>query len=590
MAATDWKMRLAEVISAVEAEGERLRAEFYRAGGPRGERGNCPVDKEIEESLRKVLCGLVDCAFVGEETGSTPGARAGWTWLVDPHDGTFEFLAGRRGSSISVALLREGAPVLGVVHAPDPPDRGPDTIAWAEGAPLQRNGRPLQVDLSNRKLAQGEFVFATASTVQRPETWARAVAPAHFIGVPSIAYRLARVAAGDGVATVSVHEVNEYDVAAGMALVGAARGVVLDAGGGEIRLKGNVDARLSGCFAGAPQAARQLAKFDWKLLGQEPRRDGRVQLRFPRKPYGERLARAQGAMLGQVIGDSLGARVEAKPANEIARLYPNGLRELADGGIYHLMAGQPTDDSEMALALARSIVREGKCDTARVLDAYRQWITSRPVDVGMTTEKGLIGASDPRSESNGSLMRVSPIGVWAAGDPALAARSARDDSTLTHPNDICVEACAAYCAAIAVGVGGASREEMVEAAVQHSKGPARDAVKRGAGGARPTDFFTHPGWVVLALQNAFYCLMKMDVEEALVSTVGHGGDTDTNAAIAGALLGAAHGREGIPPRWIFAVLSCRPLAESGALRPRPIEYWPDDILELSEALLNSGSG
>jgi ADP-ribosylglycohydrolase len=239
----------------------------------------------------------------------------------------------------------------------------------------------------------------------------------------------------------------------------------------------------------------------------------------------------------------------------------------------------------MALTLARSIVREGKFDGARVLDGYRQWITSRPVDVGMTTERGLIGASDPRSESNGSLMRCSPIGVWAAGDAALAARTARDDSALTHPNDICVEACAAYCAAIAAGVGGASREEMLEAAVQHSKGPARDAVKRGAAGTMPADFFTHPGWVVVALQNAFCCLMKMDFEEALVSTVGHGGDTDTNAAIAGALLGAAQGRAGIPPRWIYAVLSCRPLAESGALRPRPVEYWPDDILELSEALL-----
>src|SRR5437762_1675859 len=79
------------------------------------------------------------------------------------------------------ARLREGKPVRGVVHAPDPPDRGPDTIAWAEGAPLQRNGRPLQVDLSQRKLERGEFVLATASTVQRPETWARAVAPAHFV-------------------------------------------------------------------------------------------------------------------------------------------------------------------------------------------------------------------------------------------------------------------------------------------------------------------------------------------------------------------------------------------------------------------------
>ena len=581
---------LTEVISAVEAAGVRLRAEFYREDGPRGERGNAPIDREVEEELRKKLQGLVGCAFVGEETGATPGSAKGMTWLVDPHDGTFEFLAGRRGSAISVALLREGTPVLGVVHAFDSPDRGPDTIAWAEGAQLQRNGKPIKVDLSQRALAPNEFVLATASTVQRPETWARGVAPAHFVGLPSIAYRLARVAAGDAVATVSVHEVNEYDVAAGMALVGAARGVVLDASGKEVRLQGSSEKRLSGCFAGAPQAAQQLAKFDWKVLGQEPRRDPRVHLRFPRKVFGDRLARAQGAMLGQVIGDNLGARVEAKPANEIARLFPQGVRELTDGGgVYHLMAGQPTDDSELALTLARSIVREGKFDAKRVLDAYRVWITSRPVDVGLTTEKGLIGASDPRSESNGSLMRVAPIGVWAAGDPALAARTARDDSGITHPNDICVEACAAYCAAIAAGVGGASREAMVEAAIAHSKGPAREAVKRGAAGARPADFFTHPGWVVIALQNAFHKLLhEPSFEEALVETVSYGGDTDTNAAIAGALLGAAHGRQGVPSRWTFAVLSCRPLAESGALRPRPVEYWPDDILELSEALLATG--
>src|SRR5881394_805987 len=176
---------LSEVIRLVEAAGKRLRAEFYCADGPRGRRGSCPADVEIEQALREKLCALIDCDFVGEETGSGTGSVKGMTWLVDPHDGTFEFTAGRRGSAISVALLREGKPVLGVVHAPDPPDRGPDTIAWAEGAKLQRNGRPLEVDLSQRKLERGEFVLATASTVQRPETWARAVAPAHFVALPS---------------------------------------------------------------------------------------------------------------------------------------------------------------------------------------------------------------------------------------------------------------------------------------------------------------------------------------------------------------------------------------------------------------------
>ncbi len=573
---------LSRVVAAVEAEGERLRAEFYAPQGPRGSRGSCPLDREIEERLQALLQALIPAQFCGEECAVTPGTRAGWVWLVDPHDGTFEYTAGRRGSAISVALVCEGRPVMGVVHAPDAPDRGRDTIAWAEGAgPIQRNGVALQTDLSR----VANLVWATASSALRPQTWARAVAPARYVALPSVAYRLARIAAGDGIATASTHSVNEYDIAAGIALIRAAGGVALDAQGNEIALEGNSERRVSGCFAGAPQAARQLSRVDWSALEAEPRREYRTPLGFPRRDHRERLSRGQAVLLGQVIGDSLGSRVEGKPAVEIAQLYPGGLRELGDGGPYHTMAGQPTDDSEMALALARTMVREKRYVAEKVLDAYRAWLTSRPVDVGMTTERGLLGLATTESESNGSLMRCSPIGIWAAGDPALAARTARDDSTLTHTNATCLEACAAYCAAIAAGVGGASREEMFEAAAAHAKGPAHEAVKRAAKGVAPADYFTHAGWVLVALQNAFWCLHALDFEEGLVQTIARGGDTDTNAAIAGSLLGACHGREKIPARWILPVLACRPIAEGGALRPRPMDYWPDDVLEVAEALL-----
>ena len=575
---------LAAVIAAVEAQGERLRAEFYRAGGPRGRRGSCPVDVEIEESLRESLTALVDCAFVGEETEVLPG-EAGEAWVVDPHDGTFEFMSGRRGSAISVALVRANLPVLGVVHAPDAPDRGRDTIAWAEGAgPLRRNGRAVDTTLAGRLLVAGEFVWATASSALRPATFCRAASPARYVAMPSVAYRLARVAAGDGIATVSLHSVHEYDIAAGMALLRAVGGVALDAEGREIVLEGRAR-RVSGCFAGAPEAARQLSRFEWKALDEEPRREPRLNFTFPRKDAPLRLARAQGALLGHVIGDSLGSLVEFKPAAEIAELYPGGVRDLIDGGVYKLLAGQPTDDSELALTLARTLVHEGKYDAEKVLDAYRRWLTSRPVDVGMTTERGLLGRGDAASESNGSLMRISPLGIWAAGDPAKAAEAARTDSLFTHPNPVCQEACAGYAAAIAVGVAGAERDAMLEAALAHSAGAARGAIERGMRGTRPADFFTRQGWVLTALQNAFYALFHESFEEGVVRTVGEGGDTDTNAAIAGALLGAAHGREAVPTRWILPVLACRPLAESGALRPRPLEYWPDDVLELAEALL-----
>src|SRR4051812_22621643 len=301
-----------------------------------------------------MLQALIPAQFCGEECAVTPGTRAGWTWLVDPHDGTFEFTAGRRGSAISVGLVREGVPVLGVVHAPDAPDRGADTIAWAEGAgPILRNGRPVHTNLAAEHPGPGKFVWATASSAWRPEIWSRAAMPARYIAMPSIAYRLARVAAGDGIATVSIHGVNEYDIAAGMALIRGAGGVALDRQGAEIRLEGDSERRVTGCFAGAPRAAAQLAKFDWTLLDTEPRREPRVALGFPRPDDDARLARAQGTLLGQVIGDNLGSRVELKPAAEIAERFPGGVRELADGGVYHTMAGQPTDDSEMALALAR---------------------------------------------------------------------------------------------------------------------------------------------------------------------------------------------------------------------------------------------
>jgi ADP-ribosyl-[dinitrogen reductase] hydrolase len=574
---------LAAVIAAVEAEGDCLAAEFLRGDGPRGRRGSAPIDREMEERLCEKLQRLVPCAFAGEESGFHEGKIKDSVWMVDPHDGTFEFTSGKRGSAISVGLIKNQIAVLGVVCSPLSPDRGRDTIAWAEGAgPLLRNGKPVSVDLSQRLLAAGEFVFATGSSALKPGAWSRACAPARYIAMPSIAYRLARVAAGDGVATVSIHGVNEYDVAAGMALMRGAGGVTLDAEGKEVVLTGTLERRLSGCYAGAPGAAAQLAAYDWKLLENEPALKARVTLGFPRRASETHLAHAQGALLGQAIGDSLGSLVEFKAAAEIARLFPQGVRNLADGGVYHTIAGQPTDDSEMALALARKIVELRGFEAKPVLDAYREWLTTRPVDIGTTTERGLLGLHTTESESNGSLMRVSPIGVWAAGDPARAAEAARADSALTHPNPVCVEACAAYAAAISIGVVGGGREAMREAALAFSKGAAHQAIERGTA---PQDFFTRMGWVLVALQNAFHHLRSSGFEEALVATVNAGGDTDTNAAVCGALLGAALGRQAIPPRWILPVLACRSTVDAGAPRPRPAIYWPDDILELAEALL-----
>ena len=82
------------------------------------------------------------------------------------------------------------------------------------------------------------------------------------------------------------------------------------------------------------------------------------------------LPRAQGCLLGQLSGDSLGCIVEFQRADQISFTYPGGVRRLAAGGCFDLIAGQPTDDSEKALALARALVARQTYDTAAVRRAY----------------------------------------------------------------------------------------------------------------------------------------------------------------------------------------------------------------------------
>jgi hypothetical protein len=94
------------------------------------------------------------------------------------------------------------------------------------------------------------------------------------------------------------------------------------------------------------------------------------------------------------------------------------------------------------------------------------------------------------------------------------------------------------------------------------------------------------GWVLIALQNPFHHLVTgTSLAEAVINTVAQCGDTDINAAICGALLGAAEGRAAPPVSWQSRILGCRAPALPQVTHPRPATYWPDDALELAETLL-----
>lgn len=580
-------------VDAAREAAELLREEFHRPGGPRGEKGSCPADVEAERLLRDRLTSATGWAFLGEETGSSSAGEH--LWIVDPNDGTTPFQRGMRGSAISIALLRDDEPVLGVVYSFVHPDDRGDLIAWAEGCgPVRRNGRPIEPE--RFASLDGAVVLVSHAADEAPGANATCVAPARYIALPSLAYRLALVAVGDAAAAVSLHGPKSWDFAAGHALLRGAGKALLDGDGAPITYR-NGRASVGSCFGGDAPICTELAKRSWEPVferkpGQRRARPS-IAGRAIRDPV--RLARAQGTLLGQLAGDALGSLVEFQSAEQIARRNPEGVRELVDGGTWNTLAGQPTDDSEMALMLARSLVEQGRFHEPAVAAAYVRWYESKPFDIGNTTRNAVAALrrgerAESESQANGSLMRVSPIGIFAAGRPSDAAELARRDSALTHPHTVCQEACAAFTAAIATGIGGADAEAMWRAALDHGAHPAVRETLEAARQGTPRDFSTQMGWVLIALQNAFHELLHAPtLEEGVVRTVMRGGDTDTNAAIAGALLGALHGREGIPHRWIRALLSCRPIPETGARHPRPQALWPVDALQLAERLLVAGA-
>ena len=305
------------------------------------------------------------------------------------------------------------------------------------------------------------------------------------------------------------------------------------------------------------------------------------------------VSRAQGCLLGQLIGDALGSLVEFQSPGRIRRSYPDGVRDMDDGGTWNTIAGQPTDDSEMALLLARSLVTLGEFDQEEARKAYVYWLDSGPFDVGNTIQSGLTGWLSPDSQANGAMMRISPLGIFGAKFPLeRVAEWARQDAVLTHIHPVCQQANALYAMAIAHAVRtgcGASDlyQEIVSWAEEMDVDNSLNETIAAAADSPPDDFVRSQGWVLIAFRNALWQLLNAEnVEEGIVDTIMQGGDTDTNAAICGALLGAVYGREAIPDRWIETIRGCRPQAGApGVYKPRPECFWPADALELAEQLI-----
>jgi ADP-ribosyl-[dinitrogen reductase] hydrolase len=612
----DYAGALAIATEAALAAGELLRDEFHRASGPLGSGDGCEADRWAERLIREKLLGAFpEWGYRGEETGWRPAVDGDrHQWLVDPNSGTADFIRGMRGSSISIALLNDDRPVLGVVYAFAAPDDGGDLFTWAEGCgPLRRQGVAVAAHSWPARQGPHDIVLLSTDADRNPRANLTCIAPSRYSVTPSIAYRLALVAAGEAVAAVSLEDPVPWEYAGGHALLLGVGGELVGQDGVPLGYSQRGTSYSRFCFGGAPLLVAELARRSWgsvsggpSLPHPPPELPFPVRLEPGHSVSDQRLlSRAQGSLLGQLCGDSLGSLVEFQSGASLRKRYPAGIRLMDDGGSWNIMAGQPTDDSEMALMLARSLVARGGYNRDQAAGAYWYWHRSGPFDEGNATAKALGAIRDERSaaaaasaaadrstQANGCLMRVSPLGIFghamAADDLATIACQ---DASLTHPHPVCQEATAVFAVAVAGAVAtGGSPEDVYGAAKRWATSRCKEAVvlralDEAVAGA-PADYQEHKGWVMVAFQNAFYQLLHAPtLEDGIVATVMAGGDTDTNAAIAGALLGAVHGYGALPDQWRRMVLSCRPVDKLAPTRhPRPYPFWPADALELAERL------
>lgn len=216
--------RLADAVAAITGEAAALALRRFGSDFRRWEKapGNpvCEVDLEVDALLRARLSALLpDAGWLSEETvDNRDRLAARRVWVVDPIDGTRDFVRGRPGWAVSVALVEDGQPVIGVLDAPV---RGEVWRAHA-GAGAWRGGNRLRA--AARDLLPGARVPADSlPTIDRDLA---------MVDKPnSIALRIAMVAAGEADLVATLRWGHEWDIAAAVLLAREAGAAVSDAFG-----------------------------------------------------------------------------------------------------------------------------------------------------------------------------------------------------------------------------------------------------------------------------------------------------------------------------------------------------------------------
>jgi ADP-ribosyl-[dinitrogen reductase] hydrolase len=273
--------------------------------------------------------------------------------------------------------------------------------------------------------------------------------------------------------------------------------------------------------------------------------------------------RKRGALIGLAVGDALGAAVEFRQPGTFPPVTC-----YRSGGPHSLAAGQWTDDTSMALALANSLGRGWNLNDQA--SQYVQWFENGKYsvngfcfDIGCTTRTALnkfmecgdatqSGLTDPADSGNGGIMRIAPVAIrycdymnsWDAVVPRLY-HLGSESSSVTHASDMCKSAAAYLTVVLAALIRGQSREEAL--AYHPWCDTLEPFTKLIAQGAYKNREPKGSGFVIESLMAALWAFHDASsFEEAVLKAVNLGDDADTTGAICGQLAGAYWGESGIP--------------------------------------------
>ena len=279
-----------------------------------------------------------------------------------------------------------------------------------------------------------------------------------------------------------------------------------------------------------------------------------------------------GTIFGQAIGDALGLGTEFMSKKEVREKYPDGLKEYSQIiRDYHRAKFQPgswRNDTDMMLCIANAIIEDKGINLHTIARNFKQWVYAPETrGVGQTTLKVLSIAeyvekphqvaeliwrmTRTKNAANGSVMRTAIIGLKKEN----VAQTAEDVCKLTHFDPRCVGSCVIVSEIINHLIWHdeqLSYSQIITIGNKYDKSIAEYIDKAYYNGIESLELDepSSIGYTLKALGSALWCLFHAnDFEEGLLRVVNEGGDADTNAAVACAMLGAKFGYTSIPQKY-----------------------------------------